>query len=168
MGEVLGIASSITALIENIVTVIKHLKDVKNAPKERDDFLMELQHLEVCLISLELTIQRSTKDNLWLRTLDRLQDMFKEFLELLDGFKIKLKAGSSRLKKFLRRMDWTMTKESVMEDLGRIARFRNFILFAELKDSLLTLVIQETLDDIEDHVDDILENTEVVPARYPC
>ncbi|KAK0474384.1 hypothetical protein IW261DRAFT_1610557 [Armillaria novae-zelandiae] len=163
MAEVLGIASSITALIENTITVIKYLKDVKNAPKERDELQRELQYLEICLTALERTTQLSTEDDPWLRTLDRLQDMFKELLELLDGLKMKLKAGSSRLKKFLRRMDWTMTKESVMEDLGRIERFKSLILIAGQHDNIaLTLAIQKTLGNIKDNVDVILENTGVI------
>ncbi|KAK0485437.1 hypothetical protein EDD18DRAFT_703042 [Armillaria luteobubalina] len=164
MAEVLGIASSITALIENTVTVINYLKDVKNAPKERDEFLTELQHLETCLSGLKLTIQRSTKDNPWLATLQQFHDSdgFKQLLDLLDGLKMKLKPGSSWLKRMWRRMNWTVVKDSVMDDLSRIECFKSLILIAGQHDNLaLTGAIQKTLGNIKDSVDVIRENTNV-------
>lgn len=45
MAEAIGVASSITALIDVSVSVIKYLKDLKEAPKERDDLLNELSGL---------------------------------------------------------------------------------------------------------------------------
>ncbi|KAK0474363.1 hypothetical protein IW261DRAFT_1610544 [Armillaria novae-zelandiae] len=162
MAEILGIASSITTLIENTVTVIKYLKDVKNAPKERDELQRELQYLEVCLTALERTTQLSTKDDPWLQTLEQLRNgAFQEFLELLKGLKTRLKAGSTQFKRILRRMDWTMTKEGVMEDLGKIERFKSLIVIAGQHDNLaLTREIKKSLGDIEVKVDAIAENAD--------
>ncbi|KAK0219044.1 hypothetical protein IW262DRAFT_1483378 [Armillaria fumosa] len=158
MAEAIGIASSITTLIENTVTVINYLKDVKHASKERDEFLTELEHLETCLSGLKLTIQRSTEDDPWLVTLQQFHDSdgFKQLLDLLNGLKTKLKPGSSRLKRMWRRMNWTVVKDSVMGDLSRVERFKSLILIAEQHDNLaLTDAIQKTLGDIKDKVDEI-------------
>ncbi|KAK0485429.1 hypothetical protein EDD18DRAFT_1428356 [Armillaria luteobubalina] len=158
MAEVLGIASSITTLIENTVTVINYLKDVKNASKECDEFLTELQHLESCLIGLKLMIQRSMKDNPWLATLQQFHnsDGFKQLLDLLDGLKMKLKPGSSQLKRMWQKIDWAVVKDSVMGDLSRIERFKSLILIAGQHDNFtLTHAIQKTLGNIKDKVDEI-------------
>ncbi|KAK0219070.1 hypothetical protein IW262DRAFT_1076464 [Armillaria fumosa] len=162
MAEVLGIASSITALIQNAVTVINYLKDVKNASKERDEFLRELQYLEICLTGLKRTTQLSTKDDPWLATLQQLRDGFKELLELLDGLKMRLKPKSRWLKRMWQRMDWTVVRDSVMDDFSKIERFKTLIMIAGQHDNLaLTHAIQETLGSIRDNVDVILENTDV-------
>ncbi|KAK0480403.1 hypothetical protein EDD18DRAFT_835664 [Armillaria luteobubalina] len=164
MAEVLGIASSITALIENTVTVIKYLKDVKNASKERQEFLTELQHLATCLDGLKLTIQRSTKDDPWLATLRQFHDSdgFKQLQDLLAGLERKLKPGLSRWKRMWRRTNWTVVKDSVMDDLSRIERFKSLILIAGQHDNLtLSGAIQKTLGNIKDNVDVIRENTNV-------
>ncbi|KAK0503537.1 hypothetical protein EDD18DRAFT_1138281 [Armillaria luteobubalina] len=142
MAEVLGIVSSITALIQNTVTVVNYLKDVKNAPKECDELRRELEHLKICLTALKDTTQLSTPDDPWLATLQQLQDRFNELLELLDGLRTRLKAGSSRLKRMLRKIEWTMTRESVKDDLSRIERFKTLILIAVQHDHVaLTLAI---------------------------
>ncbi|KAK0477539.1 hypothetical protein IW261DRAFT_1366693, partial [Armillaria novae-zelandiae] len=162
MAEILGIASSITTLIENTVTVIKYLKDVKNAPKERDELQRELQYLEICLTALERTTQLSTEDDPWLQTLDRLQDMFKELLELLQGLKKRLAPESAGLKGSLQRIVWTMTRKSITDDLSRIEHFKTLIVIALQHDNLtLTREIQKTLGNIEDKVNVIGENAAV-------
>ncbi|KAK0219074.1 hypothetical protein IW262DRAFT_1077557 [Armillaria fumosa] len=162
MTEVLGIVSSITALTQSTVTVISYLKDVKKAPKERDEFLKELQHLKICLTALKHTTQLSTKDDPWLATLQQLHNGFKELLQLLDGLKMKLKPESSWSKRIFRRLDWTIVRGSVMVDLSRIERFKTLIAIAVQNDHVaLTCAIQKTLGNIEDKVDEILENADV-------
>ncbi|KAK0439045.1 uncharacterized protein EV420DRAFT_1279815 [Desarmillaria tabescens] len=154
MAEALGIASSVTALIQNTIVVINYLKDVKNAPKECDELLTELRYLEVGLSSIGQQIRSSTKGDPWLETLQQLQDHFKELMELLDELKARLKDGSSRLKRLMRRLDWTITKKSVEEDLGKIERLKSLIMVAGQHDHLLvysklSLAIQKMLGDIE-------------------
>ncbi|KAK0485415.1 hypothetical protein EDD18DRAFT_1335921 [Armillaria luteobubalina] len=162
MALVLGIASSITALIQNTVTVINYLKDVKNAPKERDELLRELQYLEICLTALKKTTQLSTKNDPWLVTLQQLHDGSKALLTLLEGLKMRLEPESSRSKGSLQRMFWTITRESVKDDLSKIEHFKTLITIALQHDHLmLSREIQKTLGNIKDNVDVILENTDV-------
>ncbi|KAK0472442.1 hypothetical protein IW261DRAFT_1665072 [Armillaria novae-zelandiae] len=117
MAEVTGIVSSITGLIQNTVTVINYLKDW-------------------CLL----------KDDPWLVTLQQLFDEFKELLELLNGIKMKLKAGS--------RASWRICPE--------LNCFKTLILIAGQHDNLaLTLAIQKTLGNIKDNVDVLRENADV-------
>ncbi|KAK0219050.1 hypothetical protein IW262DRAFT_1462672 [Armillaria fumosa] len=162
MAAVIGIASSISALIKNTVTVINYLKDVKHASKERNNFLKELQYLEIYLTALEKTTQLSTKDDPWLKTVQRLHNGFKELLELLDRLKMRLKPESSWRKRILRRIDWTLVRESVMVDLSTIERFKTLIMIAVQLDHLaLTDAIEKMLGNMKDNVDVILENTNV-------
>ncbi|KAK0485427.1 hypothetical protein EDD18DRAFT_1428343 [Armillaria luteobubalina] len=164
MAEVLGIASSITALIQNTVTVINYLKDVKNAPKERDKLWRELQYLEICLTALEKTTRLSEDGTKWLKTLQKLDKGIEKLQKLLEGLKKNLKPDpeSSWWKRSSQRMLWTISKESVKDDLSKIERFKTLIAIALQHDHLmLTRAIQEMLGDIKDDVHAIRENTTV-------
>ncbi len=72
MAEVLGVASSVTTLIGNIVTLTKYVKDVINAPEEITQFTKEPARLEICLTALRGLIQLSTEEDPWLKTLKQL------------------------------------------------------------------------------------------------
>ncbi|PBK60945.1 hypothetical protein ARMSODRAFT_981858 [Armillaria solidipes] len=65
--KVLGVASSVTTLIGNIVTLINYVKGVRNAPEEITQFLKELAPLEVYLTALRGLIQLSTEEGPWLK-----------------------------------------------------------------------------------------------------
>ncbi len=141
MAEVLGVASSVTALIGNIVTFTKYVKDVKNAPEEITQFLKELEHLEIYLTALGRFIQLSTEEDPWLKTLKQLfappvaapgaapDGLFKELEELLDGLKEKVRNDSPQWKMVKKRLLWT-TKTSVEDDLKKIERFKTLVMSA--------------------------------------
>lgn len=132
MADVLGIASSITALIGSVVTVIRYIEAVKNAPKERDQLLRELQYLEIYLPPIEKLILLSSEDDPWLATLQQSHGRFKEISVLLEGLKKKLEAELTKG----RRLCWPFTKESVADDLNKIERFKTTIIFTGLYKTL--------------------------------
>ncbi|KAK0215962.1 hypothetical protein EDD85DRAFT_894851 [Armillaria nabsnona] len=141
MATALGIASSVTALIENIVTFTKYVKDVKDAPEEITQFSKELAHLEIYLTALRGLIQQSTaEDDPWLKTLKQLfaprvdalgaapDGLFKGLEELLDGLKEKVNNDPPQWKMVKKRLLWTLTKTSVEDDLKKIERFKTLVM----------------------------------------
>ncbi len=142
MAEVLGVASSVTALIGNIVTFTKYVKDVKDAPEEITQFSKELAHLEIYLTALRGLIQHSTEEDPWLKTLKQLfappvdapgaapDGLFKELEELLDGLKEKVNNDPPQWKMVKKRLLWTLTKTSVEDDLKKTERFKTLVMSA--------------------------------------
>ncbi|KAK0445033.1 uncharacterized protein EV420DRAFT_981971 [Desarmillaria tabescens] len=137
MAEVLGIASSITTLIENSLTVIKYLKDVKDAPRERDELLRELKNLNSFLLSTRDVTRIQVAGDPWDPWLVVIQDM-KELFDQLDGLileiKKKLKASSPVWKRTAGRFRWTLTKTSVENILNKIERMKTLIIIARQHD----------------------------------
>ncbi len=149
MATALGVASSVTTLIENIVTFTKYVKDVKNAPEEITQFSKELGHLEIYLSALRGLIQQSTaEDDPWLKTLKQLfappvdalgaapDGLFKELEELLDGLKEKVNNDPPRWKMVKKRLLWMLTKTSVEDDLKKIERFKTLVMSALQLDAM--------------------------------
>ncbi len=148
MATALGIASSVTALIGNIVTFTKYVKDVKNAPEEITQFSKELAHLEIYLTALHGFIQQSSEDDPWLKTLKQLfappvdalgatpDSLFKELEELLDGLKKKVNDRLPQWNMVKKKLMWTLTKTSVEDDLKKIERFKTLVMSALQLDAM--------------------------------
>ncbi len=144
MAEALGVASSVTTLIGNIVTLIKYVKDVINAPEEITQFLKELAHLEIYLSTLRDLTQLSTEEDPWLKTLKQLfaapgaapDGLFKELEELLNGLKEKVRNDPPQWKRVKKRLLWTLTKTSVEDDLKKIERFKTLVMSAVQLDDM--------------------------------
>ncbi|PBK88668.1 hypothetical protein ARMGADRAFT_352705 [Armillaria gallica] len=160
MATALGVVSSVTTLIENIVTFTKYVKDVKNAPGEITQFSKELAHLEIYLTALRGFIQQSTEDDRWLKTLKQLfappvdalgaapDGLFKELEELLDGLKEKVNNDPPQWKMVKKRLLWTLTKTSVEDDLKKIERFKTLVMSALQLDAIkLSHAIKDMLGD---------------------
>ncbi|KAK0184072.1 hypothetical protein F5146DRAFT_330864 [Armillaria mellea] len=160
MATVLGVASSITTFIGNIVTLTKYVNDIKNAPEEITQFSKELTLLEIHLGALQRVIQLPTDEDPWLQTLKQLftpavdasgtapDGLFKELEELLNGLKAKVNNDPPRWKMMKKKLLWTHTKTSVEDDLKRIERFKTLILSAVQLDNIkLSHAIKDMLGD---------------------
>ncbi|KAK0215938.1 hypothetical protein EDD85DRAFT_439120 [Armillaria nabsnona] len=160
MAEVLGIASSVTTLIGNIVTFTKYVKDARHAPEEITQFLKELAPLEIYLTALRDIIQLSTEEDPLSKTLEQLfappvdalsaapVGLFKELQELLDGLKKKVEYNPPQWNKVKKRLLWTLTKTSVEDDLKKIERFKTLVMSALQLDVIkLSHAIKDMLGD---------------------
>ncbi|KAK0472441.1 hypothetical protein IW261DRAFT_1570795 [Armillaria novae-zelandiae] len=150
MATPLGIASAVSTLLGNIVTLIDYVKDVKNAPEEITQCLKELQYLRIYLSAIKELIPLSTKDDPWLETLQQLHGPFQELTELLKGLNERLKGASPGWKRGAKRLLWTFTKQSVDDDLKKIERFKSLVMGAvQLDATKLTHAIKGMLGDVK-------------------
>ncbi|KAK0186914.1 hypothetical protein F5146DRAFT_1141756 [Armillaria mellea] len=162
MATVLGVASSITTFIGNIVTLTKYVNDIKNAPEEITQFSKELTLLEIHLGALQRVIQLPTDEDPWLQTLKQLltpavdasgtapDGLFKELEELLNGLKEKVNNDPPQWKMVKKRLLWTYTKTSVEDDLKKIECFKTLVLSAVQLDNIkLSHAIKDMLGDVK-------------------
>ncbi|KAK0216588.1 hypothetical protein EDD85DRAFT_798383 [Armillaria nabsnona] len=145
MADAMGVASSVSASMKNILTLINYVKDVYNAPTEISQFLKELKFLRIYLSAVDVQIWRSTENGPWLKILKQLDDnppdsVFKELMELLEKHDKKLRIAPPQWKMVKKRLLWTLTKTSVEEDLKRIERLKTLVMSAVQVDHMLTSV----------------------------
>ncbi|SJL14341.1 uncharacterized protein ARMOST_17797 [Armillaria ostoyae] len=112
MADAVGVASSITAFIKDMVILINYVKDVYNAPAEISQFLKELKYLKIYLSAVDQLI------------------VFKELMKLLGELDKKLCVTPPQWKMVKKRLLWTLTKTSVEEDLKRIVRLKTLVMSA--------------------------------------
>ncbi|PBK87745.1 hypothetical protein ARMGADRAFT_938576 [Armillaria gallica] len=130
MAEALGIVSSIITLIETSHTIVEYLKDVKEAPKERNKLSKELSTLEIHLGAMNQLTQIEDADDPWLATVQRLSGPFAQLDVLLKGLKKKLKPASDGIGKTKQRLLWKFSKESVEDALKKIERIKSLVIVA--------------------------------------
>ncbi len=156
MAEALGIASSIVALVDVSWTIFKYLKDVKEAPKERDSLSTELSGLVLWLNEVKLFTDAAQPNDPWLVTMERLsgpvvqltallKDLRKEFKLAPNGTPEKvIKPGMTKAKSRLlgkvteatHRVLWKFKKESVEDALKKIERIKSLMIVAVQRDHL--------------------------------
>ncbi|KAK0438156.1 uncharacterized protein EV420DRAFT_1316688 [Desarmillaria tabescens] len=160
MADALGIASSIITLVEISHTIVGYLKDVKEAPKERDKLSKELSNLAIYLETVNKLTQTADADDPWLVTAQRLSGPFMQLDVLLKDLKKKLEPASDGMGKVKRRLLWKFTKESVEDVLKKIERIKSLVIVAVQHDhAALSRAINKSLAIVDTKVDGISDNT---------
>ncbi|SJL10212.1 uncharacterized protein ARMOST_13596 [Armillaria ostoyae] len=179
MAEALGVASSITALIDASTAVISYLKAMKDAPKECKELLNELSDLKDWLskvvplttprrvppftvsliipLTSTLSLTRPTlTDDPWLATMQKLSERFAWLMELLNNLQKELGPASSGMKRLL----WKFKRESVEDALKEIEQIKSLMIIAVQRDHVaLSHAIQEKLVSVDMKVDGVLDST---------
>lgn len=128
--EAVGLASAIVSLVELAHITVKYLKDVKEAPKERDELSKELSNLMIYLTTVNQLTQTATAGDPWLGTVQRLSDPLVQLGALLNDLKKKLEPASDGMGKMKQRLLWKFSKESVEDALKKIERIKSLVIIA--------------------------------------
>ncbi|KAK0432044.1 hypothetical protein EV421DRAFT_1911347 [Armillaria borealis] len=158
--EAVGLASAIVSLVELAHITVKYLKDVKEAPKERDELSKELSNLAIYLMAVNQLTQTAAAGDPWLATVQRLSDPFVQLGVLLNDLKKKLEPASDGMGKMKQRLLWKFSKESVEDALKKIERIKSLVIIAVQHDhATLSHAINEMLATVDTKVDDISDST---------
>ncbi|KAK0451231.1 uncharacterized protein EV420DRAFT_728492 [Desarmillaria tabescens] len=126
--DAVGLASAIVSLVELTHIIVKYLKDVKEAPKERDELSKELSNLTIYLTTVNQLTQATAVDDPWLVTVRRLSDTFAQLGVFLSDLKKKLEPASDSMGKMKQRLRWKFSKESVEDTLKKIERIKSLVI----------------------------------------
>jgi hypothetical protein len=124
MAEVLGVVSSIIAILELTSEAVVYINGVKDATKETIKIRDEISSTGFVLAMLKDHAKRNDADSSWLPTLASLAvedgplSHFKSCLQKLTS-RLKLADG---VKGTVRRLTWPFRKDEVLEILGTIER----------------------------------------------
>jgi len=124
----LSVAASIIAVVQITSSVIRYLSDVKNAPKECDECMIELSNSNVLLLQLKSHLDKSNSHEPWyakahtLNVKNGLLDQYKLALEHLLA-----KVESTNKVKLVHVLMWASIKNEVASILARTERLKTFI-----------------------------------------
>jgi hypothetical protein len=123
MAEILGIASSIVALLQLSGTVIKYLGSVKDAPEELSRLVLEVSITRGLLSSLQSSLQDLDQlGEQWSFTVQSLRLPLQQIRSALQGLAGKLAPRTGKLDKAIKTLVWPFQKDEIKEILRMIER----------------------------------------------
>ncbi|KAJ7814598.1 hypothetical protein B0H14DRAFT_3476891 [Mycena olivaceomarginata] len=121
MADVVGLVASILQLVEMVAKARKHVKDFRDAPKDQQRLLVEIQNLDSLLEALDKRVGNDTPAGrtTGMQEVGALIEL-KRTMERLTK-----KLDSDGISKFSSRLTWPLWgKEDVQEGLNSIERFK--------------------------------------------
>ncbi|KAL9025778.1 MAG: hypothetical protein Q9180_007594, partial [Flavoplaca navasiana] len=124
--EPLSVTASIIAVLQLSANVISYLGDVKDAPKDHAQCLIEANNLRNLLLQLTLRVADGDASQTWYNAVRELTvkngplDQFKQALETLQAGM----TDRGRLQQFVDRLKWKFKKEDIAMILARMARLK--------------------------------------------
>ena len=147
-----GLASSITSLVEFSFKIVKYLEGIKEGGKDRRRLNDEVISLWMSLRTLEAQAARETvdHDDAWLESIQTLAEpngIFEQIRTSLNQIATKLTSTSASLPaKVMLTLRWPLDKEEVDRIITRIDRLKNSVILA-LSQANISLA-KETRDDV--------------------
>lgn len=139
MEAVLGVASSIIALVDLTIEVLGYIKSVKEAEKDRDSYCQEAPALCGLLTTLRVHVESNgeQKADPWFASVRMLQHgLMEQYRISLETFAEKVAPGTGRRQKVLRRLTWTFIKDDVKDILAKMDRLKILVSIALQMDHL--------------------------------
>jgi hypothetical protein len=133
-----SVAASIIAVLQLTGAVIGYLNDVKDAPKECQQYAIEASNLQNLLINLLYQLNQGQTGDRWYTAVRALNvengplDQYKQALEQL-RLRVEIQDGIQKVK---RRLLWKFSKEEVTSILTRMERLKTHVSFALQIDQL--------------------------------
>ena len=125
----LSVTASVIAVLQLTNAVIQYLNDVKDAPKECQQCVIEASNLLSPLINLRYRAEKAQIGDPWFEQLRKLNvkdgplDQYKQALELL---RTKVEIGDG-IQKIKRRLLWRFSKEEAASILARMERLKSLV-----------------------------------------
>lgn len=139
----LSVTASIIAILKLSSEVFGHLNDVKNAPRDLEQYTVEASNLFGLLVKLRYRLEEERSDNSWHNAVQNLGvkngplDQFKQVLEQLQT-RI---TGRGRLKNIGDKLMWKFSKEEINSMLARMERLKTLVQVALEMDHLLVSIM---------------------------
>jgi hypothetical protein len=134
----LSAVASVIAVLQLTGEVIGYLNDVKDAPKECQQCVIEASNAQNLLINLRYRLEQGQTNEAWFTAVRALSvengplDQYKQALEKLQS-RVEIQDG---IQKVGRRLLWKFRKEEVASILARIERLKSLVNIALEMDHL--------------------------------
>ena len=134
----LSVTASVIAILQLTGDVITYLSDIKDAPKECRNCMVEISNSNTLLLKLNLRLSESSSKEPWYTEVQALTvkdgplDQYKLALEYLLA-KVKPANG---MRKLANTLMWTFIKEEVVSIFARMERLKTLVSIALEMDHL--------------------------------
>src|SRR5271163_1213899 len=139
--------ASIIAVLQLTGAVIGYLNDVKDAPKECQQYTIEASNIQNLLINLRYRLEQGQAGDPWFTAVRALNiengplDQYKQALEQLRS-RVEIQDGVQKVK---RRLLWKFSKEEVASILARMERLKSLMNIALGMDHLYVDITDQSL-----------------------
>jgi hypothetical protein len=134
----LSVAASIIAVLQLTGAVIGYLNDVKDAPKECQQYAIEASNLQSLLINLLYQLNQGQTGDRWytaVRALNVENGPLDQYKQALEQLRLRMEIQDS-IQKVKRRLLWKFSKEEITSILARMERLKTHVSFALQMDQL--------------------------------
>jgi hypothetical protein len=134
----LSVTASINAVLQLTAEVVKYLQDIRDAPKECQQWAIEAVNLLSLLTSLRYRLEQATNSDPWYTAIRALNvengpfDQYKQALEQLLS-NVTIQDGLQKVK---RRVVWKFNKAEVERIFERMERLKSLVSIALEMDHL--------------------------------
>lgn len=134
----LSVAASIIAVLQLTSQVITYLNDVKDAPKECRECMVEVSNSNTLLLKLNLRLSESSTQKPWYAEVQGLaaKDGPLDQYKLALGHLLAKVEPTNKLRKLTNVLMWNFVKEEVANILARTERLKSLISIALEMDHL--------------------------------
>ena len=122
-------AASIIAVVQIAGSVIAYLKDVKDAPKECRECMVEISNSNTLLLKLDLRLSESSPQGPWYAEVQALADKdgpLDQYKQGLQHLLAKVRP-ESKMRKLVNVLTWNFLKEDVASILARMERLKSLV-----------------------------------------
>ncbi|KAJ7242059.1 ankyrin repeat-containing domain protein [Mycena rebaudengoi] len=156
MAEIVGLVASILHLVDTAAKTRAYINDFRDAPKEQQKLLAEIENLKPLLEELQKRITTSHSLG-WVNSMQQFREPLLQLQRLIADLTPKLKSTG----RVLGRLSWPLWgKEDAEKDLGAIERFKSLL------NTCLAMDIWESAQEQRQDHRDILKS--VQDARADC
>ncbi|KAF7335742.1 Ankyrin repeat domain containing protein [Mycena venus] len=163
MADIVGLIASVLQLIDAVEKVRKYSVGFRDAPKDQEKLLLEIQNLKPLMTELDLRINSGQSIGLP-QSLRRLDEQLVPLEEMMQRLKTKLDSGG--ISKVSARVSWALWgKEDVHEGLNAIERFKSSLSVWLGMDNWkstrdITTFLQNIVDETRTNHEDVISTVE--------
>ncbi|KAJ7242067.1 hypothetical protein C8J57DRAFT_1477581 [Mycena rebaudengoi] len=173
MAEIVGLVASILQLVDTAAKTRAYINDFRDAPKEQQKLLAEIENLKPLLEELQKRI--TTGHSLgWVNSMQQFKEPLIQLQRVIADLTRKLKS-SGRVSKVLSRLSWPLRgKEDAEKELGTVERFKSLLITCLAMDIWESAqeqrqdhrdILKSVQDARADHVDNISSLKEIVQMQ---
>ena len=140
--EPLSITASIVTIVQLSCEVVKYLSDVKDAPRDCQQCVIEVSNTQSLLARLRIRLEDGEPGDVWFNEIKKLGDLggpLCQYKQALEELRSRIESQDA-VQKVRRKLLWRFSKEEVTNILARMERLKSVLSIALENDHLFVIL----------------------------